>query len=154
MVLKSLEKHRVCFGDASPPFADRATSAQTYSFGEFPLVLLLTLRKFSFCSHSVVHDFLLLFCCYCSTLQHCFPLNVRKLYYLVQTHHHARRATRGRHTLSKPRIVQSCERCCASTTLSACSLTPPSRPPRAHSVPLGAHSMPNAKLHASERPFA
>ena len=41
--------------------------------------------------------------------------------YLVQTHHHARRATRGRHTLSKPRIVylcvQSCERCCASTTL-------------------------------------
>ena len=80
MVLKSLEKHRVCFGNASPPFADRATSAQTYSFGEFPLVLLLTLRKFSFCSHSVVHDFLLLFCCYCSTLQHCFPLNVRKLY--------------------------------------------------------------------------
>ena len=38
------------------------------------------LRKFSSCSHSVVHDFLLLFCCYCSTLQHCFPLNVRKLY--------------------------------------------------------------------------
>ena len=50
--------------------------------------------------------------------------------------------------------VQSCERCCASTTLPACRLTPPSRPSWAHSGTLGAHSMPNAKLNASERPFA
>jgi hypothetical protein len=41
----------------------------------------VTFRKFSFCSHSVVHDILLLFCCYCLTLQHRtgFPLNVKQL---------------------------------------------------------------------------
>jgi len=38
------------------------------------------LTKFFVTVHdSVVHDFLLLFCCYCSTLQHCSPLNVKQL---------------------------------------------------------------------------
>ena len=79
MVLKTLKSTPgFVLRRASPPFAPsaRTASANFLSFCR----LLLTLRKFSSCSHSVVHDFLLLFCCYCSTLQHCFPLNVRKLY--------------------------------------------------------------------------
>ena len=39
----------------------------TYSYDEFPVILLLTLRKFSFCSHSVVPTFC---CCSVVTVQH------------------------------------------------------------------------------------
>ena len=67
-------------GQSVAPRSAFSRQVHIHSFGDFPHVLLLTLRKISFCSHSVVHVFLLLFCCYCSTLQHCFPLNVGELY--------------------------------------------------------------------------
>ena len=62
---------------------------------EFPLGLLLTLRKFSLLFTFCCSRLLLLFCCYCLTLQHCSPLNVRKPYHGQMGFFHACRNTRN-----------------------------------------------------------